>query len=106
MASGWNPLISGFALRMSTVRPAGSEGAWKAYRSQRSRRWSPRGGPRLRPVKWLDMSDPPEIADGPDTVAGRAGMIGVPRAAGRKPPAPGEAGRPWPGRGIPVDRAA
>src|ERR1700683_1412738 len=43
---------------MRTVR-AGSAGVWNAYRSQRSSRWSPRGGPRLRPVNWCDISASP-----------------------------------------------
>src|SRR4051812_36105219 len=41
---------------MMTVRD-GSDGEAKAYRSHRSSRWSPSGGPRRRPVKWLDMDD-------------------------------------------------
>src|SRR5689334_3835192 len=39
---------------MITVR-VGSDGDTNARRSQRSNRWSPSGGPRLSPVKWLDM---------------------------------------------------
>src|SRR5437879_5217909 len=33
-----------------------STGDWNAYRSQRSSRWSPSGGPRLSPVKWFDIA--------------------------------------------------
>src|SRR5262245_1378825 len=32
-----------------------SAGDWNAYRSHRSRRGSPMGGPRLSPVKWFDI---------------------------------------------------
>src|ERR1700727_1654297 len=54
MASGCSASAFGLALRISTVREL-SVGDWKAYRSHRSRRWSPSGGPRLSPVKWLDI---------------------------------------------------
>src|SRR3954452_20214778 len=54
IASGWSASALKFALRMITVRFL-SAGDWNAYRSHRSRRGSPMGGPRLRPVKWFDI---------------------------------------------------
>src|SRR5262249_24991788 len=52
-----------------------SAGDWKAYRSQRSNRWSPSGGPRLSPVKWFDIASP---VDRDFLSAGRASYLKPP----------------------------